>query len=83
MTDAISLALSTGLGPVVAIVIILALMGLVYKMAGRIPAVMVGIASTLGLMYLDFLPVYWGIGIIFALVAGLAFYWSRGEWVGD
>ena len=33
MTDAISLALSTGLGPVVAVVIILTMMGLVYKLS--------------------------------------------------
>ncbi len=71
MTDAISLALSTGLGPVIAIVIIIIFMGLTYKMAGRIPAVLVGIASTFALMFLDFLPVYWGIAVIFGLIAGM------------
>ncbi|WP_009990808.1 DUF5489 family protein [Saccharolobus solfataricus] len=71
MTDAISLALQTGLGPVIAVVIILALMGLTYKIAGKIPAVMTGVASVFTLMFLDFLPLYWGIGIIFGLIAGM------------
>ncbi len=71
MTDAISLALSTGLGPVVSVIIILIMMGLTYKMAGKIPAIITGIASTFALMFMDFLPVYWGIAIIFALIAGL------------
>lgn len=71
MTDFISLALSTGLGPVIAIIIILAMMGLTYKIAGRIPAVMTGIASTFALMFLDFLPVSWGIAIMFGMIAGL------------
>ncbi len=35
MTDAVSLALQTGLGPVVAVIIILITMGLTYKMAGK------------------------------------------------
>lgn len=71
MTDAVSLALQTGLGPVVAVVIIVALMGLTYKMAGKIPAILVAIASTFALTFLDFLPIFWGVGIIFALIAGL------------
>ncbi|ACZ35780.1 DUF5489 family protein [Sulfolobus spindle-shaped virus 7] len=71
MTDAISLALSTGLGPVVAIIIILVMMGLTYKMAGKIPALLVGIASTFTLMVMDFLPIFWGITVIFGLMAGL------------
>ena len=71
MTDAISLALQTGLGPVVAVVIIFALMGLAYKMAGKIPAILVAIASTFALTFLDFLPIFWGVSIIFALIAGL------------
>ncbi|AAQ73274.1 DUF5489 family protein [Sulfolobus spindle-shaped virus 2] len=71
MTDAISLALSTGLGPVVAIIIILVMMGLTYKMAGKIPSILVGIASTFALMFLDFLPLFWAITVIFALIAGL------------
>ncbi len=71
MTDAISLALSTGLGPVVSVIIIIIMMGLTYKMAGKIPAIITGIASTFALMFMDFLPVYWGIAIIFALIAGL------------
>jgi hypothetical protein len=71
MTDAISLALQTGLGPVVSVIIILIMMGLTYKMAGKIPAIITGIASTFALMFMDFLPVYWGIAIIFALIAGL------------
>ncbi len=58
MTDAISLALSTGLGPVVSVIIILIMMGLTYKMAGKIPAIITGIASTFALMFMDFLPVY-------------------------
>jgi chromate transport protein ChrA len=71
MTDAISLALSTGLGPVIAVIIILVMMGLTYKMAGRIPAVFTAIASTFALMFLDFLPIFWGIAIIFAIIAGM------------
>jgi len=71
MTDAVSLALSTGLGPVVAVIIILIMMGLTYKMAGKIPAILVAIASTFALTFLDFLPIFWGIAIIFALIAGL------------
>lgn len=71
MTDAVSLALSTGLGPVIGIIIILVFMGLVYKMAGKIPSLLVGIASTFALMVMDFLPVYWGIAVIFGLIAGL------------
>jgi chromate transport protein ChrA len=71
MTDAVSLALETGLGPVVAVVIIIALMGLTYKMAGKIPAVLVAIASTFALTFMDFLPIFWGVSIIFALIAGL------------
>ncbi len=73
MTDAISLALSTGLGPVIAIVIILAFMGMVYKMAGAVPAVITGIIATFALAYLDFLPLSWALGIIFALFAGLIY----------
>ncbi len=69
--DAVSLALSTGLGPVIGVIIILIMMGLAYKMAGKIPAVLVGIASTFALTFLDFLPIYWGIAIIFATIAGL------------
>jgi hypothetical protein len=71
MTDAISLALGTGLGPIIAVIIILVLMGLTYKMAGRIPAVIVGVSSTFALMFLDFLPVYWGLAIIFGLISGM------------
>jgi chromate transport protein ChrA len=71
MTDAVSLALSTGLGPVVAVVIIVALMGLTYKMAGKIPAILTAIASTFALTFMDFLPIFWGVSIIFALIAGL------------
>jgi chromate transport protein ChrA len=71
MTDAISLALGTGLGPIIAVIVILVLMGLTYKMAGRIPATITGIASTFALMFLDFLPVYWGLAIIFGLIAGM------------
>jgi preprotein translocase subunit SecD len=73
MTDAISLALSTGLGPVIGIIIIFVFMGLVYKMAGSIPAVIVGVIATFALTYLDFIPIYWGLGIIFAFVAGLIY----------
>ncbi|ABV26223.1 hypothetical protein [Sulfolobus spindle-shaped virus 5] len=71
MTDAISLALQTGLGPVIAIIITLAMMGLVYKMAGKIPAILVGIASTFTLTFMNFLPLFWGVTIIFGLIAGL------------
>ncbi len=71
MTDAISMVLSTGLGPVIAVIIIMMLMGLTYKMAGRIPAIITGIASTFALMFMDFLPIFWGIAIIFGLIAGL------------
>ncbi len=71
MTDAISLALGTGLGPIIAVIIILIMMGLTYKMAGRIPAIISGIASTFALMFLNFLPVFWGIAVIFAMIAGL------------
>jgi uncharacterized membrane protein YkgB len=71
MTDAISLALQTGLGPVIAVIIIMVLMGLTYKMAGKIPAILTGIASTFALMFMDFLPLYWGIAIIFGLIAGM------------
>ncbi len=46
-------------------------MGLTYKMAGRIPAIITGIASTFALMFLDFLPVYWGLAIIFGLISGM------------
>lgn len=71
MTDAISLALSTGLGPIIAIIIILILMGLTYKMAGKVPAIIVGIASSFVLTFMDFLPIYWGVAIIFGLIAGM------------
>ncbi|ACP34304.1 hypothetical protein LS215_0150 [Sulfolobus islandicus L.S.2.15] len=71
MTDAISLALSTGLGPVIAVIIILAMMGLTYKMAGKIPAIITGIASTFALMFMNFLPIFWGIAVIFGLIAGM------------
>ncbi len=71
MTDAVSLALQTGLGPVVAVIIILITMGLTYKMAGKIPAILVAIASTFALTFMDFLPIFWGVSIIFALIAGL------------
>ncbi len=69
--DAVSLALSTGLGPVVAVVIIIALMGLAYKMAGKIPAILVAIASAFALTFMNFLPIFWGIAIIFGAIAGL------------
>ncbi|QGA87252.1 hypothetical protein [Sulfolobus spindle-shaped virus] len=71
MTDAISLALGTGLGPIIAIVIIIAMMGLTYKMAGKISAIIVGIGATFAMMFLDFIPVYWGVAIIFAMIAGI------------
>ncbi len=71
MTDAISMALQIGLGPVIAVIIVLVMMGLTYKMAGKIPAVLTGIASSFALMYLDFLPIFWGIAIIFGIIAGL------------
>ncbi|AQQ16852.1 C81 [Sulfolobus spindle-shaped virus Lassen] len=71
MTDAISLALQTGLGPVIAVIIIIAMMGLTYKMAGKIPAIITGIASTFALMFLNFLPIFWGIAVIFGLIAGM------------
>jgi len=71
MSDAISLALQTGLGPVIAIIIILTMMGLTYKMVGKVPAIMVGIATTFALMFLDFLTIFWGLSIIFGLIAGL------------
>ncbi len=71
MTDAVSLALQTGLGPVVAVIIILITMGLTYKMAGKTPAILVAIASTFALTFMDFLPIFWGVSIIFALIAGL------------
>jgi uncharacterized membrane protein YkgB len=71
MTDAISMALSTGLGPVIAVIIILIMMGLTYKMVGKIPSIIVGIASTFALMFMDFLPIYWGIAVIFGLIAGM------------
>jgi len=71
MTDAISLALQTGLGPVIAVIIIIAMMGLTYKMVGKIPAIITGIASTFALMFMDFLPVYWGIAVIFGVIAGM------------
>ncbi|CAA30201.1 putative protein DUF5489 [Saccharolobus shibatae B12] len=71
MTDAISLALQTGLGPVVGVIIILAMMGLTYKIAGKIPAIITGIASAFVLMFMDFLPLFWGIAIIFGLIAGM------------
>jgi len=71
MTDAISLALQTGLGPVVGVIIILVIMGLTYKMAGKIPAIITAIASTFALMFMDFMPVYWGIAVIFGVIAGL------------
>ncbi len=45
--------------------------GLAYKMAGKTPSIMTGIASTFALMFLDFLPVFWGLAIIFGLIAGL------------
>jgi hypothetical protein len=77
MTDAISMALSTGLGPVIAVIVTMALMGLTYKMAGRIPAIVTGIASTFALMLMDFMPVYWGIAVIFGLIAGMVL--SGGE----
>ncbi|EHP68357.1 hypothetical protein MetMK1DRAFT_00027870 [Metallosphaera yellowstonensis MK1] len=81
MTDAISLALSTGLGPVVAIIIILIMMGLTYKIVGRTPSIVTGIASIFALMFLDFIPLYWGLAIIFALIAGMIL--SGGELNGD
>ena len=71
MTDAISLALQTGLGPVIAAVIILVMMGLTYKMAGKVPAIITGIASTFALMFTDFLPIYWGIAAILGVIAGM------------
>jgi hypothetical protein len=71
MTDAISLALQTGLGPVIAAVIILVMMGLTYKMAGKVPAIITGIASTFALMFMDFLPIYWGIAAILGVIAGM------------
>jgi hypothetical protein len=71
VTDAISLALQTGLGPVIAVIIVVVMMGLTYKMTGKIPAIITGIASTFALMFMDFLPVYWGVAIIFAVIAGL------------
>jgi uncharacterized membrane protein YkgB len=71
MSDAVSLALQTGLGPVIAVIIILVMMGLTYKIAGKIPSMIVGVASTFALMFMDFLPIYWGIAIIFGLIAGM------------
>ncbi len=65
------MALQTGLGPVIAVIIILTMMGLTYKMAGKVPAMMVGIAPTFTLTFMSFLPIYWGLGIIFGLIAGL------------
>ncbi|MCP6729955.1 MULTISPECIES: hypothetical protein [Metallosphaera] len=82
MTDAISLALSTGLGPVIGIIIIMTMMGLTYKMAGKIPAIIVSILSTLLMMYMDFLPLFWGIAIVFGALAGL-FVFGEGVVNGD
>jgi uncharacterized membrane protein YkgB len=73
MTDAISLALSTGLGPVIAVIIIFVMMGLVYKIAGSVPAVITAFIATFALAYLDFLPLPWAIGIMFSLFAGLIY----------
>lgn len=71
MADVISLVIQTGLEPVVGIIIILTFMGLTYKMAGKIPAIIAGIASTFALTFMDFLPLFWGIPIIFGLIAGM------------
>jgi len=73
VTDFISLALSTGLGPVIALVITFIMMGIVYKMAGTIPSILTGIVSTFAFMFLSFLPLMWGLGIIFAFIAGLLY----------
>jgi hypothetical protein len=80
MTDALSLALSTGLGPVLGVVIMLAISGIAYKMAGTFASVIVMIALDFALTFLDFLPLFWGLTIFFGLVAGLIF---RGERNGD
>lgn len=69
---AITMALSTGLGPVLGVIMILIFMGLTYKMAGQAPAFAVGIASTFMVMYLGFMPIMWGVTIIFAMIAGTA-----------
>jgi membrane-bound ClpP family serine protease len=71
MPDAISLALQTGLGPMIAIIITIAMMGLTYKIAGKIPAIIAGVALAFLFSYLNFLPVYWTIAIIFGLIAGM------------
>jgi uncharacterized membrane protein YkgB len=73
MSDFISLALSTGMGPVVSVIIIFVMMGLVYKMAGPVPSVISAFISTFALTYMDFLPLPWAVGIMFALVAGFIF----------
>ncbi len=73
MANFLDMALSTGLGPVIAIVIIFSLMGITYKIAGTVPSVISGFVSTFALSFMDFLPLPWAIGVMFALVAGLIF----------
>jgi uncharacterized membrane protein YkgB len=73
MANFINMALSTGLGPVIAVIIIFIFMGLTYKIAGTIPAVISAFVSTFALSFLDFLPLPWAIGIMFSIVAGLLF----------
>ncbi|MUN29982.1 hypothetical protein [Sulfuracidifex metallicus] len=81
MTDALSLALSTGLGPVLGIIIMVAIAGIAYKMAGTFASVVVMIALDFALTFLDFLPIFWGLTIFFGLIAGLIYF--RGERNGD
>lgn len=76
--DALTMALQTGLGPVIAVIVIISMMGLTYKMAGSVPAVITGIASTFTLVYLNFLPLYWGIAIMFGMMAGLVLGGGKG-----
>ncbi|BBL45998.1 hypothetical protein [Metallosphaera sedula] len=68
--DAVSLALSTGLGPVISVVIILMFAGLVYKIAGVTPAFLTASVVSIVMMFMDFIPVYWGMAIVFAGIAG-------------
>jgi len=74
----IVLADSTGLGPLIGFIIILSLMGVLYKIAGTMGAVVIGILSAFILTFIGMLPLWLGAGIGFAIIVGVL-YKSGGE----
>lgn len=67
MADFLSLALGTGLGPVLALAIMAIMAGIGYKIAGKGGGVVAMLFSVVALYIFNFIPVYILISIIVAV----------------